>query len=47
VADRLGGSIALGLLARARGAHLLRVHDVGPTVQALAVTAAVTEHEHG
>ena len=47
VADRLGGSIALGLLARARGAHLLRVHDVGPTVQALAVTAAVTEHDHG
>jgi dihydropteroate synthase len=47
VADRLGGSIALALLARARGAHLLRVHDVGPTVQALAVTAAVTEHDHG
>lgn len=43
VAERRGGSIALALAARAKGAHILRVHDVADTVQALAVTAALGE----
>ncbi|MFZ5492164.1 MAG: dihydropteroate synthase [Pseudomonadota bacterium] len=41
VTQRLGGSVALALLAAERGAHLLRVHDVEATVQALAMLAAV------
>ncbi|MEO8444659.1 MAG: dihydropteroate synthase [Gammaproteobacteria bacterium] len=36
-AERLGGSVALALAARARGARIVRVHDVGPTVQAFRV----------
>jgi dihydropteroate synthase len=39
--DRLGGSLALALAAAGAGASILRVHDVGETVQALAVQAAV------
>ena len=39
--QRLGGSIAAHLLAVEHGAAIVRVHDVGPTVQALAVAAAV------
>jgi dihydropteroate synthase len=39
--ERLGGSIAAHLLAAERGAAIVRVHDVGPTVQALAVAAAI------
>ena len=35
--DRLGGSLALALVARAQGARIVRVHDVGPTVQAFRV----------
>jgi dihydropteroate synthase len=35
--DRLGGSLALALVARAQGAKIVRVHDVGPTVQAFRV----------
>lgn len=46
--ERLGGSIALALLAQARGARLIRAHDVGPTVQALQVMAALTaQDQHG
>jgi dihydropteroate synthase len=37
VSDRLGGSLALALRARAQGARIVRVHDVGPTVQAFRV----------
>jgi len=37
VGDRLGGSIAAAVLGVARGAAVLRVHDVAETVQALAV----------
>ncbi len=37
VSDRLGGSLALALQARAQGARIVRVHDVGPTVQAFRV----------
>lgn len=42
-ADRLPGSLALALLARQRGAAILRVHDVGPTVQALAMLGSIEE----
>ncbi|MEZ5566104.1 MAG: dihydropteroate synthase [Gammaproteobacteria bacterium] len=35
--DRLGGSLALALQARFEGARIVRVHDVGPTVQAFRV----------
>jgi dihydropteroate synthase len=41
VTQRLGGSIALAILAAQRGARLLRVHDVDETVQALAMLDAV------
>jgi len=47
VEKRLGGSIALALLAAQRGARLLRVHDVEQTVQALAVLAAVQGGDNG
>jgi dihydropteroate synthase len=40
-AARVHGSVAAALIAAQRGAILLRVHDVGPTVDALAVWAAV------
>jgi len=40
-ADRLGGSIAAALAGAARGASILRVHDVAATRQALAVHFAV------
>ena len=36
-AERLGGSLALALAARERGARIVRVHDVQPTVQAFRV----------
>lgn len=39
--DRLGGSLALALRARAQGARIVRVHDVGPTVQAFRVMDAI------
>ncbi len=47
VTRRLGGSVALALLAAERGARLLRVHDVEYTVQALAVLDAVQGGSHG
>ena len=37
VGERLPGSLALGLAAAARGAQILRVHDVAETMQALSV----------
>jgi dihydropteroate synthase len=40
-AARVHGSVAAALIAVQRGAILVRVHDVGPTVDALAVWAAV------
>ena len=39
--ERLGGSVAACLLAAARGAAILRVHDVREVRQALRLTAAV------
>ncbi len=41
--ERLGGSLAAHLLAVERGAAMVRVHDVAPTVQALAVAAAIRQ----
>lgn len=45
-AERLGGTIAACLAAHARGARVLRVHDVRAVRQAFAVTAAVAEARH-
>jgi dihydropteroate synthase len=39
--ERLGGSLAAHLFAIENGATIVRVHDVAPTVQALAVAAAI------
>jgi dihydropteroate synthase len=42
-AERLHASVAAALLAAERGASLLRVHDVAPTVQALKVWQAMRQ----
>jgi dihydropteroate synthase len=39
--ERLGGSLAAHLFAAEHGAAIIRVHDVAPTVQALAVAGAI------
>lgn len=39
--ERVAGSVAVACLAARRGAALVRVHDVAPTVQALRVLGAV------
>ncbi len=39
--ERLGGSLAAHLLAVENGASIVRVHDVAPIVQALAIAAAI------
>ncbi len=44
VDDRLAGSLAAAVSAVREGAKIVRVHDVGPTRQALAVAAALTSH---
>jgi len=41
--ERIGGSLAAHLLAVENGAAIVRVHDVGPTVQALAIAAAIRQ----
>lgn len=41
--DRVAGGLAAAVLAVARGAHIVRTHDVAATVDALAVAAAVLE----
>jgi dihydropteroate synthase len=41
--ERLGGSIAAHLLAIENGAAIVRVHDVAPMIQALAVAAAIRQ----
>ena len=38
--DRLYGSVAVALMAAERGARIVRVHDVRPTKDALAIAAA-------
>ena len=40
-AERVAGSVAAAVWAAAHGAAVLRVHDVSPTVQALAVARAL------
>jgi dihydropteroate synthase len=40
VDERLAGTIATNIIAYERGARVFRVHDVAPTVDALAVAAA-------
>lgn len=42
--DRVAGSVAAALAAVARGAHIVRVHDVAPTRQALSVWSAIADH---
>jgi dihydropteroate synthase len=39
--ERLGGSLAAHLAAVEHGAAIIRTHDVAPTVQALAIAAAI------
>ncbi|TVQ39798.1 MAG: dihydropteroate synthase [Wenzhouxiangella sp.] len=41
--DRLAASLAAALLSAQRGAAILRVHDVAPTVDALKVLSAVSD----
>ena len=41
--QRLGGSLAAALAAAEQGAHIVRVHDVPETVQALRVASALSE----
>ncbi|HEY0916856.1 MAG TPA: dihydropteroate synthase [Solimonas sp.] len=43
VEGRLAGSLAAAVLAAWQGAHILRVHDVGPTVEALKVAQSVRQ----
>lgn len=43
VGERVYGSVALALLAAQKGASIIRVHDVGATVDVLKILAA-TEH---
>ena len=43
--ERLPGSLAAHLLAVENGAAIIRTHDVAPTVQALAVAAAIRQAE--
>jgi len=38
---RLHGSVAAAVLAVVQGASIVRAHDVGPTVEALRVAAAL------
>jgi dihydropteroate synthase len=41
--ERLGGSLAAHILAAENGAAVIRAHDVAPTLQALAVVAAIRQ----
>jgi dihydropteroate synthase len=45
VGDRLAGSLAAAVLAVERGARVVRVHDVAPTVEALRVAWAVARQK--
>ena len=45
VEQRLFGSVAAALIAATKGAAILRVHDVGPTVDALKVLNAIKDSE--
>ncbi len=39
--ERLGGSLAANMIAAENGAAIIRTHDVAPTLQALAMAAAI------
>lgn len=41
IEERLIGSVAAAMLAALKGANMLRVHDVKPTVQAMRIAAAL------
>jgi dihydropteroate synthase len=43
--DRLTGSVTLALYAARKGAHIVRVHDVGQTVAALTIDAVLNKEE--
>jgi dihydropteroate synthase len=43
VDQRLGGTIASNVIAYANGADVLRVHDVGPLKEALAVADGILD----
>lgn len=45
VGERVFGSIAAAIMAVERGARIVRVHDVGPTVDALKLWQAVAAHQ--
>ncbi len=45
VDQRLGGTVASGVLAYSDGADILRVHDVGPVRDAIAVAQAILDPE--
>jgi dihydropteroate synthase len=45
VEERTYGSVALAVYAALNGAGIVRVHDVGPTVDALRMIAAVEERQ--
>ncbi|MCB1802601.1 MAG: dihydropteroate synthase [Gammaproteobacteria bacterium] len=45
VNDRVAGSVAAALMAVERGARIVRVHDVAPTVDALRVWQAVSAQQ--
>ncbi len=46
VNERMIGSVACALFAVSKGAHIVRVHDVKETVQALKCWTFAKEHEH-
>lgn len=45
VGERLYGSLALALMALERGTHIIRVHDVAATMDAVKIFRAVTEQQ--
>jgi dihydropteroate synthase len=45
IEERLAGSLAAGLVAASQGVHILRVHDVAETVDALTVWQAATQRK--
>jgi dihydropteroate synthase len=45
VDERLWGGLALAVMAAERGASIVRAHDVGPTLDALRMTAAVAGYD--
>ena len=44
VDERLHASIAASVISVMKGANIVRVHDVKPTVDALKIVAAVMKH---